>query len=45
METWCKAPKHVDLSTNSEFIHILALEGQTNIIKAIKHVGKQVDML
>ena len=35
----------MDLSTNTIFRHILAQEGQTNIIKAIKHGKKQGDML
>ena len=40
-----KAPKHVDLSINKVFRHILAQECQANIIKVIKHARKQEDML
>ena len=35
----------MDLNRNTVFRHILAQEGQANIIKAIKHGKKQVDML
>ena len=35
----------MDLSINTIFKHILAQEGQANIIKAIKHDRKQGDML
>ena len=40
-----KAPKHVDLSTNKVFRHILAQKSYANNIKTIKHVRKQGDML
>jgi len=35
----------MDLSTNTIFRHILAQEDKANIIKALKHDKKQVDML
>ena len=35
----------MDLSTNTKFRHIVAQEGQANIIKALKHGKKQGDML
>ena len=35
----------MDLSTNTIFMHILAQEGQANIIKAVNHGKKQGDML